>query len=1012
MEGTVTVPGRQVQFGERTQTDPERSSASSAGDPQTSLGYLDGLLRYAGGVMYVKSHPEGRYLLANPGFEELVGLPATEIVGRTGDEIFPADVDDAHRANDRLVAADGVARTSREPATDADGTMRDYVSHKFALLDPDGEIYALGGFSTDVTQLEEEREVGRCAQQETEARFQAVFNHAPIGQIYSSLDGWITSVNEPLAVMLGWEPAELAGRHVRTLLDDHEYGRVRETTAALLAGEVRSVSALRHYIRRDGRRLPVRVTSALLRSDTGEPRWWVSMVIDIAEEERTRAELERAHVAALMSARRLRLLNAIATAANDSASAVQLAPHVLDAVCAHFGWQAGALVHLTPERSGRLAAVRVSDAAGPDVRARLVDIAATVGPLGSDEVTATDQVVFVPVPRADSSQWAWLFVDEQGEYLDDDQYEVLRLIGVETARVVEREAAEKRLRDSEERFRSVFDASPLPMALTLGDSGSFSAVNDALCLLLGRRAEDLIGHSARDLVHPDDIALTDPAGAAAAAAPDGRHRVELRFLHSSGTVVITIVTLTWMHAADGSQHLLAQMEDITARRLAEETLHQQLEEDTPTGLANRTGLSRELREMADANASCAVLFIDLDAFKLINDTRGHDVGDEVLREVAARLRAAVRPSDLVARFGGDEFVVLCRSSRGTLQRAIARRIADRVQSLLSTPIETESGLVTLTASTGIACGAVESGHPQDLVRQADLAMYHAKRLGKDRWEMYDAGLHERALAHQRTEATLRNALAEDRFVLHYQPIVELHDSSILGFEALVRLVDETGQLVAPDKFISVAEQSGLIVSMGTWVLREACRTISDMRRRTGVPLTIAVNVAARQVARPDFLDTVLDALAATGLPEDALALELTESALLEANSSTLNQLTQLRNRGVQIALDDFGTGYSSLTYLRTFPVTQLKVDRSFVSGVTTVAGDLAIVRAVTQLAQDLGLSWVAEGIETPEQQNALAALGPGLGQGYLYSRPVPRDQLDAVLVAGFPPPLRRLARGA
>jgi EAL domain-containing protein (putative c-di-GMP-specific phosphodiesterase class I) len=316
---------------------------------------------------------------------------------------------------------------------------------------------------------------------------------------------------------------------------------------------------------------------------------------------------------------------------------------------------------------------------------------------------------------------------------------------------------------------------------------------------------------------------------------------------------------------------------------------------------------------------------------------------------------------------------------------------------------------------GIASGKVHSDHPQDLVRRADLAMYHAKRLGKDRWEMYDAGLHERSLTHQRTEAALRNALAEDRFVLHYQPIVALRDSSVVGFEALVRLVDETGQLVPPDRFIGVAEQSGLIVSMGTWVLREACRTIAELRERTGTPLTVSVNVAARQVARPDFMSTVLDALASARLPEGALALELTESALLEANSSTLNQLTQLRNRGVQIALDDFGTGYSSLTYLRTFPVTHLKVDRSFVSGVTSVAGDLAIVRAVTQLAQDLGLGWVAEGIETRQQQRALAALGAGhgQGQGYLYSRPVPREQLEEVLRSSFTwPAVPRLACGA
>jgi diguanylate cyclase (GGDEF)-like protein/PAS domain S-box-containing protein len=538
----------------------------------------------------------------------------------------------------------------------------------------------------------------------------------------------------------------------------------------------------------------------------------------------------------------------------------------------------------------------------------------------------------------------------------------------------------------------VFDSSPLAMALTFGDSDSFGEVNAALCELLGRTPEELSQLSARDVCHPDDLHLTDAAGAAAMAAPDGLHRIEMRFLHSSGEVITTTVTLAYMQAPDGRGQLLAQMEDITARRTVEEVLRRQAEQDALTGLANRTLLGRILCEMGAAGRPCAILFIDLDGFKLINDTRGHDVGDEVLLEVAARLTAAVRPSDVIARFGGDEFVVVCDGPPGK-ELAVARRVSERIEQMLRCPIKTQAGPATVTASIGIAGGRIDPEQPQELLQRADAAMYQAKRLGKDRREVYDDRLHERAIEHQRTEAALRTALADGRFVVHYQPIVDLTDGSTVGFEALVRLVDEQGRLVSPDRFIAVAEQSGLIVPMGVWVLGEACRTIAWLREQTGRPYTIAVNIAARQAARSDLEATVRGALASAGLPESALTLELTESALLEADDTTLEQLVALRDAGVVIALDDFGTGYSSLTYLRRFPVSHLKVDRMFVSGMEFEPSDHAIVRAVTGLASELGLGWIAEGVETAAQRDLLANLGPGQAQGYLFSPPVPRSEL-------------------
>ncbi|MGH8862671.1 MAG: sensor domain-containing protein, partial [Jatrophihabitantaceae bacterium] len=858
--------------------------------------YLDGLINF-GGVMSVRGEADGRYLLANPAFELLVGRPSTAIVGRTPYDLFPAAVADQVVAADQAVLRWGIARTQPETMPNSFGEPRHFVVHTFPLFDPDGNRFAIGSIAVDVTSIEHEVEQQREAQIDSEARFRAVFDHAPIGQIFSSMDGLVTSVNEPMAAMLGYRPHEMLNHSVREYAPPAEYARIKIATERLLRNETLSMSEVRRFIHRLGHEVPVRVTSALLRDQHDEPRWWVSMVVDISGEERARAELEKAHDAALLSADRLRLLHSIATAANEASGLGVLAPRVLSTVCGQFGWRSAALVRW--------------DGPMPEVVAAYGEACELPdsGHGGGDEDGASttmidDRTVCVRLPVPASGSAALLFTLPANTELDGDQREVLSLVGIETARVLERESAEQRLRDSEERFRSVFDSSPLAMALTLGDTGTFHAVNGALCALMGRRADELIGRSATDLCHPDDVHLTDPAGAAAMAAPDGRHRFELRWLHSSGTVVTTMVTLAWMDGPDGRRQLLAQMEDITARRTVEEVLRRQAEQDGLTGLANRTLLGRMLGELGEAGRPCAILFIDLDGFKLINDTRGHDVGDEVLLEVASRLRTAVRPSDVVARFGGDEFVVVCDGGSSGNELAMARRVADRIEHALRRPIVTEDGPTSVTASIGIAGGLVDFRSPQELVQRADAAMYQAKRLGKDRQEVYDDHLHERALDHQRTEAALRNALDDERFVVHYQPIVDLENLEITGFEALVRLEDELGGLVAPGKFIAVAEQSGLIVPMGTWVLADSCRTIAWVREQTGRPITVSVNIAARQAARTDFAATVLAALEESGLPESALMLELTESALLEADESTLAQLVDLRARGVRIALDD------------------------------------------------------------------------------------------------------------
>ncbi|HEX2903165.1 MAG TPA: EAL domain-containing protein [Jatrophihabitans sp.] len=956
--------------------------------PLHSLQYLNGLMRHAGGVMYVRDATHARFLMVNPAFEELVGLPASKIIGLTGHELFPHHIAEEHRRNDELVLADGVARTSTEWAPGPDGSLRKYVSHKFPLLDPSGKPYAIGGISTDITELAK----SESDRHDSEARFRAVFEHAPIGQIFSELGGGVSAVNEALASMLGYRPEEMIGHTVRHFTDPDEFERVAEATRALLEG-ADTVTEIRRFLHRDGHLVPVRVTSSLLRDADGNPRWWVSMVLNLTEEERTRAELERAHSETVQAARRLTLLNAVAGAANDSTELDSAAQQILAAVCGHFGWSRAAVIKAGPlgwslttcwphtEVGLTIAQLPLDLLTGPDTAELLILDRAQ---------TAFGAAVILPLLVDAKVRYALVFQTDQSN-VDADDVSLLRLIALESTRLVERQVAGELLAESELRFRSIFAGSPLPMALSVGHHQRLSAVNDAMCQLVGLSADELIGRPAAAIVHPDDAHLTEPAAAAALTASDGRHVFGLRLLHRAGHVIDTVVTLTWMAGQNGGpRNLLIQLEDVTARRIAEESLRRQAEEDPLTGLANRAYLNRLLHQHAVGRRSGSVLFIDLDGFKLINDSCGHEVGDEVLMEVAHRLRVTVRPTDTVARLGGDEFVVLCTG-------VDADRLAERVSTALDEAILTAAGPVRVTASIGIADGQIPMNDPTELLRRADTAMYRAKRLGKDRREFYDADLHRQAIARSRTETALRTALDDGRFTVHYQPIVNLAGGRIEGFEALVRLVDEAGALVSPEHFISVAEQSGLIVPMGSWVLRQACATLAELRRSLGLDLYMAVNVAASQVSRTDLIDTVTGALAEAGLPEPALSLELTESALLEADSRTLQQLNTLRASGVHIALDDFGTGYSSLTYLRTFPVSHLKIDRSFVSGVADSSGDLAIVRAIAGMAADLGLGCVAEGVETEQQRALVAELGVPSGQGYLFAKPVPGEQLYGLL---------------
>ncbi len=438
------------------------------------------------------------------------------------------------------------------------------------------------------------------------------------------------------------------------------------------------------------------------------------------------------------------------------------------------------------------------------------------------------------------------------------------------------------------------------------------------------------------------------------------------------------------------------------RRL--DQLARQAFRDPLTSLPNRAlfmdRLAHALTRTERRGEQLAVLFLDLDRFKVVNDSLGHGVGDQLLIGVSQRLAACLRPEDTIARLGGDEFAILLedvKDDKGPTS------VADRLTGELQQPFVVEGREVVITVSIGIAMSTARRMTPEDILRDADLAMYHAKGKGKARYEVFDKSMNAPAKERMDLELDLRNAVARGEFILHYQPVVELPTGRITEVEALVRWKHPQRGLLFPADFVGLSEETGLIVPLGRWVLHEACRQTRQWQLAApATKLAISVNLSARQLQQPGLVDEIGAVLRETRLDPGALRLEITETVVMHDAPITLAKLEALKALGVQLAIDDFGTGYSSLGYLKRFPVDTLKIDRSFVKGIGRDVEDSAIVRAVITVAKSLGLSVTAEGIETADQLDQLRTLGCDHGQGYFFAKPMTSDRVPALLVATSP----------
>jgi diguanylate cyclase (GGDEF)-like protein/PAS domain S-box-containing protein len=593
------------------------------------------------------------------------------------------------------------------------------------------------------------------------------------------------------------------------------------------------------------------------------------------------------------------------------------------------------------------------------------------------------------------------FVQAQRDRILADQEEI------RSAAWRARAEAEEARWASEARFQAVFAGAAIGMAIA-DTSGTIIETNRALCDMLGYSPDEFRERRVDEFVHPEDATVVWDYYRELIAGERDNFRIEKPYFRRDGQVVWTDLVVSLIRDQGGRpQYVVAMIEDVTERHLLQIRLRHQALHDPLTQLPNRTMFFDKLGHLFDDAADGArvgLCFLDVDGFKVINDTLGHDIGDSLLVAVARRLHTAVSgPGKVVARVGGDEFAVLVEHSTGTDSVV---RVAEDALTAVRTPVQVGPNEITVSASIGVVERPVDGANATELMKAADTTLAWAKSDGKNRLALFDAERHAHEVTRYRLSASMPAALDRGEFFVEYQPLVRLRDGTVTGVEALVRWRHPDFGLLGPDQFIGLAEETGLIVPLGRWVLVEACRQAAEWREANpGRELISSVNLAVRQVRDPAIVREVTKVLEETGLEPSALQLELTESAVMNTAGEPPDALHEFADMGIRIAIDDFGTGYSNLAYLRTLPVHSLKLAGSFVAGLRSPTGPdrdaQEIVAALIKLAHKLNLTVTAEGVETAQQAARLRAMWCDTAQGWFFAQPGSPADMEELLVESF-----------
>ncbi len=836
-------------------------------------------------------------------------------------------------------------------------------------IDPDGKIVGASAVASDVTGTVEALTEARGQ----EARWESLApQSADVAVAGDASTGAIGYVSPAATRLFGWQPEELLGRPSIELVHPEDLERVTRARSIVAEPSDRHVTIDFRIRCSDGSYRWVEETVHNL-ADVAETDGLVGNLRDTNERRTSEQTLRQ----------RDRLTRALAAKASDIALVVGVD---------------GRVRYLNPSASSVLVAAEGDTLDFRGLEHVHPDDREMVGQTLSS-VTAPDSTARMTYRRIGvDGKWRWVEQIITNCVNNPD----IRGLVVNLREITEQVEAQRALMASEERYRLIAETA---------QEGIWATDLEGHTLYANQKMADLLGHPLADLyAKPAWEQITGSSRSGFFKRLDrrqrqGADRYDLRHTRPDGSKRILSVSVSPFLDNGNSLGSLAMVSDLTDARSAESSLRHRASHDPLTGLANRSLLAEQLQEALDAAAhaesgSVAVLVADIDHFKLVNDSFGHASGDDLLIEVSRRWQARLRPDELFARFGGDEFVILCRDTG----EEPARQVAARLLKTLEAPINLDGRTVAANASIGIAIAvAGDIGDAETLIGYADAAMYEAKARGRGRAEVFSPRLIERAQRQLELFNDLSLAIAGDELTLHYQPVVEIATGKLLGVEALCRWSHPRRGAVAPDEFIKAAEDSGLIIPLDQWVLRQACKDGAAMRR-SGVlspDAYVAVNASAVSLAHPDYEKCIRSTLHSTGLPAAALHMEVTESAVMTDPDAAQRVLERMHALGITIVIDDFGTGYSSLAYLRRFPVATLKIDRSFITHMSETVDDHAIVRAVVDLAKALNIHTIAEGVETMKDLVLLEELGCAAGQGFLWSPALPSEQL-AALVTGLP----------
>ena len=846
----------------------------------------------------------------------------------------------------------------------SDGSVHWVRDRGCLIRNKSGNVVCREGIILDITrqkQTEEELRLG-------EERFRNIFENATDIIYVHDLDGNYLSINDAGLRVFGYRREEALTLNMRQVAVPEHFELAKSKLAEKLRGGSQETSYEVDCLRKDGTRITLEVNTSVISKD-GLPVAVQGIARDVTERKRTDAAIRE-------NEERYRDLF---ENAND-------------------------LIYTHDLRGNFTSINRAGEAITGYSRAEAIrmNIASVVAP---EFLEQAKRMTALKVEGKGPTAYELEIVAKNGGRVSLELstrliYQDGKPVGVQGIGrdITERKRTEEALKASENRYRQLGEGI-LHQIWTARPDGKFDYVNKRMIEYFDRQVEDLLGYGWREVVHPDDVTecLSRWMKALSTGEP---YETEFRLRRHDGQYRWHVAKATCGRDVHGKiTKWFGTNTDVHEQKESEEKLNYYARHCPLTDLPNRVEFMSHLnlaihRAQEDREVRFAVLFLDLDRFKVINDSLGHVVGDKLLIAIAGRLRSCLRPGDIVARLGGDEFTILLNRTGGEPDVA---GVVERIQTKISQPFTIDNYEVFTTASVGIILSDEVKRAPDDYLRDADSAMYRAKEGGKARYEIFDREMHVRNLNLLQVEMDLRHAVEREEFEVLYQPIVDLSSGEISEFEALIRWRHPSLGVMSPDEFISVAEETGLIIPIGRWILEESCRQIAEWQKTTARKLSVSVNLSAKQLMHPSLTGIVDEILQETGLDPKQLKLEVTESTVMEHSERSLAVMEELDQLGILLSTDDFGTGYSSLSYLQQFPFDRMKIDRSFVDKLGTDKKSDAIVKTILMLGSNLELEVVAEGIETSAQLELLRSLGCRLGQGYFFSRPVDATTAERLL---------------